>query len=81
MANTRAINALTVSSPVVLVTGMYKVNRVSAQTPTKTLMYPPDRRRGPLWSRCITSNGREGVGTGTTGALTRLRDFVEPHTE
>eukprot|EP00966_Prymnesium_polylepis_P011536 265600-Prymnesium_polylepis.1 len=62
MANTLAINAFTVSSPVVLVTGMYRVNRVSAQTTTKTLVYPPDRRKGPLWSRWITSKGLEGVG-------------------
>ena len=78
--NTRLINVLTVSSPVVPTTGMYRVKRVSAHTTTKMLVKPPDRRRGPLWSRWITSKGSEGVGTGTTGAFARVRDRRGPQT-
>ena len=83
MQNTLAINIRSVVSAVASSTGMYKENRVKAQTTTRILVNRclPDGGNGPLWSTCITSKGRDqGVGTGTMGALAIALDRTPAQT-
>ena len=55
---------------------MYSVNLVNAHVTTKICKNGPDLGIGPLWSKCITLKGREGVGIGFTSAFTNALDLV-----